>query len=122
MIASTSAVPRVPYVEGRARGPGARMRALCEESRLPFGLCLLHRDVEVVHVLTRAERLVEADGRVVAGVGLDEDHVRTTLARDGLERVDEPRGEAAAAVRFGDGKIVDVDLAALALELFQHVR
>src|SRR4029453_4469923 len=79
------------------------------------------RDVEVVDVFTRAERLVQRDRRRGATIRLDEDHTRAAGARDRLQRLDEASPDAPPAVCLGYCDVVDVDLAALALELLEDV-
>ena len=63
---------------------------------------------------------VEGDGGF-AEVGLHEDDVDVALGGDLAQHVDGAGGDAAAAVGFEHGEIVDVDLAPVLLELVELV-
>ncbi len=53
----------------------------------PFLLRSAWRDVEVQNVFADAEALIERDRRVVALIGLDEDHMRAPLDGDPRRRL-----------------------------------
>src|SRR3546814_7127522 len=73
------------------------------------------------HVFARADLRVQGDGGIVAEIGLHIDHVGAALRRDVPEFADHRAGDALPPVRPCHGQVVDVDLAALLLELGQHV-
>ena len=78
-------------------------------------------DVEMEDVFPSAQGGVELDGRVVNQVGLDVDDVGAKVCGDALEQEDEVAGDALAAVSSRYREVVDVDFAAFAFELFEHV-
>lgn len=90
-------------------------------SPTPYSLLTNHVDIEMKDVLAPAELRVKGDGRRIDVIGLDEEDVSAAGAGDGAQLVDERGGYACAAVRFGDGEVVDVDFAARLLELLQLV-
>jgi hypothetical protein len=57
----------------------------------------------VEDILARAELRVERDGGIVAMIGLHIDDPRAALGGDDLQVLDEGGGDAAAAMRLGDG-------------------
>src|SRR3546814_20046875 len=70
-------------------------------------------------VVARADLRVQGDGGIVAEIGLHIDHVGAALLRDVPEFADHRAGDALPPVRPCHGQVVDVDLAALLLELGQ---
>src|SRR5215813_10563995 len=79
------------------------------------------RNIEMEHLLARAQRLVEPDCRIVSVIGLNEDGPGLAYVRDVLQVTDQGRRDSPPALTFGDGQVVDVDLAPRAFELVQLV-
>src|SRR5690606_9102851 len=79
------------------------------------------RYVEVQDLFPLAQLAVERDRGIVALIRLHEDHIGAARRRNGLQLFDESRRYTAATMRFGDSQIVDIDLAALSLELAQFI-
>lgn len=69
-----------------------------ESTRISAAPRSRHGQVEVQHLLPRAELLVECDRRIVAAVGLHEHHPRAALMRDHTQLPDQLRGDALSAV------------------------
>src|SRR6185436_11570401 len=74
------------------------------------------------YVFPRTQFRVELDRRGIAEIRLHIDDIRPTRTGDHLELLDERRGDPLPPVCSGDSEIVDVDLAALLLELAKLVR
>ena len=74
-----------------------------------------------MYVFAGAELRVQGDGGRVAQIGLDEHDMGAAQGGGSLQRADQPGRDALAAVALGDGQVVEVDLAALSLELVEHV-
>ena len=71
--------------------------------------------------LRGAELLIERNRRRVRRIGLNEDDRAAALARDGSQPLDAGARDAAPPMRRLDGEIVDVELAAAALEFFELI-
>src|SRR5262245_25597883 len=72
-------------------------------------------------LFARSQLRVEGNSRRIAEICLHENNVGATRCRDLLEFYDQRCCDALAPVRCCDSEIVDVDLAALLLELLQLV-
>ena len=81
-----------------------------------------HADIKVEHILRCTKLPVERDCLRVAAIGLNEDDVGSARSCNGFQLRDQRRRDALAAMRGRHREIVDVDFAALALELFQLIR
>src|SRR4051812_7014222 len=75
----------------------------------------------MVDVLPRSERRVQFHRRSVAGIRLHEDYPRAVGLRHGLQMPNQARGNSLSPVRLGNGEVIDVDLAALLLELLENI-
>src|SRR3546814_6921437 len=67
------------------------------------------RQVEVHHILTRAELRIECNRRIVAIIGLDEHRPSVCFGGDMLKLGDQRGRDAAAAVSLIDGKGVELE-------------
>src|SRR5215216_6190142 len=78
-------------------------------------------DVEMIDRFSRTEHLVEGDGGCVRRIGLNEDDIGPAFRRNALQLVDQAFRHAPASVTCSDGEVIDVDLLALPLELYEFV-
>src|SRR5690606_31968320 len=101
--------------------PGAR-RLLIGSFLWPgLSLARRHFDVEVQDILAGPEAGVERDGRIVTQVRLDINGVCAPHGGNTSQLLDQRRGNTLATVRLQHGQVIEVDLAALLLELRQLV-
>ncbi len=77
---------------------------------------LPRKNVEMHGVFPAPELGGKRDGRVIAVVGLDIDHMDAALLGDVPDGGGECGGDALAPEVLRDGQVVDVELAALLLE------
>lgn len=71
--------------------------------------------------LAKAPFAVERDGRRIHKIGLNHDDMGAEIRGDGLQMLDQARRNLLATRLGVDREIVDVDLAALLLELLQLI-
>src|SRR5882762_6780491 len=77
------------------------------------------RDVEVHHVFADAEFRVEADGGIVAVIGLDEDDSGAAQGGDAAQFLDQRGRDPEAPMCRRDSKVIDIDLATRLFELLE---
>ena len=73
------------------------------------------------HVFTCSQLRIERNGGRVRMIGLNEDDVGAARGGNRLQMFNESRGDALSPMARGDGKVVDVDLAAFAFGLLQVI-
>ena len=64
------------------------------------------RDVEVQHIFANAEFRVKRNRRVIAVIGLHEDHVDTALPRNVSQGLNQRGGDALTTLACHDGQVI----------------